>query len=134
MGKIIELLQIDRRGRIVIPQLMRRALGLKDGSPVLVISEADEMRITPLLEHEPGTHLVNFHITMPDKPGALAKIAQVFADLQISLIHDESMVINKGQQAEWHVTAAIGNIDLTQIITQLKTKGEAVAVGLKKLP
>ena len=48
--KETEILKIDSRGRIVIPRTMRRSLGLKENSHIMMVSDPDnnEVKMIPL--------------------------------------------------------------------------------------
>jgi len=98
--KEVRIISIDNRGRIVIPQIIRKSLGLVTDSQLMMVSDSEikEIKITPIgLAHE--KQLIKCRITMKDEAGALAKIATVFANHGISLIHGESMTVEKEKKA-----------------------------------
>ena len=86
--KEVRILTIDNRGRIVIPMMVRRSLGLKDNSQLMLVadSELKEIKITPI-GIEDDRRYFKYRIIMKDEVGALAKIATTFAKYEISLVH-----------------------------------------------
>ena len=102
--KEVRIVSIDNRGRIVIPQIVRKSLGLTTNSQLMMVSDSEikEIKMTPIgLVHE--KQLIKFRIVMKDEAGALAKIASAFANHGISLIYGESMIVEKEKTAIWTV-------------------------------
>ena len=98
--KDVRILQIDNRGRIVIPQLIRKSLGLTTNSQLMLVadSESKEIKITPIgLGDE--KKIIKLRITMKDIPGALAKLATTFADSGLSMMYSEAVIIEKDRSA-----------------------------------
>lgn len=104
--KETEILKLDKRGRIVIPRIMRKSLGLTDNSQLMAISDSDtkEIRIIPLQLIDDQIY-IKLKITIPDKSGSLAKIANAFGNHDISLVYGETVIVKKGVEAEWTVIA-----------------------------
>lgn len=124
------ILNIDSRGRIVIPNIVRRALGIEDANQVMMIADSDkkEIKIHPVAwSGEKET--LKLKIYMNDVAGALAKIANTFGDLKISLIYGEATVIEKGRSAIWTVIAPVPDkYTVKEIIEILIKKGNAKKV------
>ena len=102
--KEVRILSLDARGRVVIPQIIRKSLGLTTNSQLMLVadSETKEIKITPIglsQEHNP----IKFRITMKDQPGALAKIANIFAECGVSLVYGESIAVEREKTAIWTV-------------------------------
>ncbi|MFX0178332.1 MAG: hypothetical protein ACFE85_19130, partial [Candidatus Hodarchaeota archaeon] len=79
--KEVKVLTIDDRGRIVIPQIIRKSLGLTTNSQLMMVSDSEtkEIKITPIgLADERNP--IKLRITMKDIPGALAKLATTFGE------------------------------------------------------
>ena len=131
MGKETEILKIDSRGRIVIPRTMRKSLGLKENSQIMMISDSDakEIKIIPLPFSEEKS-FIRLRIYIEDKAGALAKIAAIFGELGISLLYGEAVVIKKGVEAEWNVLAPVTDMPLEQLKSELREKGGAIRVEI----
>ncbi len=130
--KDVKIISIDNRGRIVLPLVTRKNLGLTTDSQLMLVSDSEtkEIRITPVgisAEDKP----VKFKIMMKDEAGSLAQIASTFADLGISLIYGESVIIEKDKKAIWTViSSSPKNIRLEDLSEELKTKGRALEVEI----
>jgi AbrB family looped-hinge helix DNA binding protein len=131
--KETEILKIDARGRIVIPRGMRRSLGLKENSFIMLISDPDnnEIKIVPLTFSE-NQSFIKLKILIPDKAGALGLIANVFGELGLSLVYGQTVVIKKGVDAEWSVISPVPeNITVEELTKVLMEKGEAIKVTIE---
>ena len=112
--KDVKIISIDNRGRIVLPLVTRKNLGITTDSQLMLVSDSEtkEIRITPVgisKEDRP----IKFRITMLDEPGSLAKIATIFGDFGISLMWGESIIIEKSKTAIWTVLSpTLKNIDM----------------------
>jgi len=130
--KDVKIISIDNRGRIVLPLVTRKNLGLTTNSQLMLVSDSEtkEIRITPVgisAEDKP----IKFKITMKDEAGSLAQIASTFGDLGISLIYGESVIIEKDKKAIWTVISSNPkNLRLEDLSEQLKTKGKALEVEI----
>ncbi|MHA1729739.1 MAG: hypothetical protein ACTSWY_13570 [Promethearchaeota archaeon] len=104
--KETEILSLDKRGRIVIPRIMRKSLGLTENTQIMAISdsEAKEIRLVPLQLMDNRSY-IKIKITLKDEPGSLGKVADAFGELNLSLIYGESIIIKKKIEAEWTVIA-----------------------------
>lgn len=101
-----EILKMDQRGRIVIPKTMRKILNLDEHSRVMAIAdpEKQEIRIIPFLG---GEETVTIRVTMRDVPGSLGKIAQIFGEMNLNLLWGHSIILKRGEVAEWTVICPI---------------------------
>ena len=128
--KDVKIISIDNRGRIVLPLVTRKNLGLTTDSQLLLVSDSEtkEIRITPVGISE-DQKPIKFKITMKDEPGSLAKIATIFGDLGISLMYGESVVIEKDKTAIWTVISPTPlDITMDKLQEELISKGQAVKV------
>jgi len=127
--KEVKILTIDERGRIVIPQIVRRSLGITTNSQLMMVSDSEikEIKITPIgLRNE--SNLIKLRITMGDTPGALAKLATTFGDLKLSMMYSEAVIVEKDKTAVWTVISESPNFTLEELEKVLKEKGEALKV------
>jgi len=132
--KEVKILTIDERGRIVIPQIVRKSLGITTNSQLMMISdsEAKEIKITPVgLRSE--SDLIKLRITMGDTPGALAKLATTFGDLKLSMMYSEAVIVEKDKTAVWTVISESPSFPIEELEKILKEKGEALRVEILPL-
>lgn len=130
--KDVKILSVDNRGRIVLPLVTRKSLGITTDSQLMLVSDSEtkEIRITPVgitMDEKP----IKFKITMSDEPGSLAKIASIFGDLGISLMYGESVILEKSKSAIWTVISPTPkNISLEDIKDELIKTGKAFDVEI----
>jgi len=133
--KEVRIVAIDNRGRIVIPQIIRKSLGLVSDSQLMMVSDSEtkEIKMTPIgLVHE--KQLIKFRIVMRDETGALAKIATVFANHGISLIYGESIIVEKEKTAIWTVMGPKPEeLSLEELKEILMNEGSALKIDILPL-
>ena len=102
-----QIIKLDTRGRLVIPNEFREILNIKEGDEVLISLDikTDTLTISPI--YEKPTDLVKIEIEFGDTPGCLAKIADKIAELKIDLIMTESKSSQRGKRARWDIIANI---------------------------
>ena len=130
--KDVKIITIDNRGRIVLPLVTRKNLGITTDSQLMLVSDSEtkEIRITPVgisKDEKP----IKFRITMTDEPGSLAKIASTFGDLGISLMYGESVILEKSKTAIWTVLSPTPkNITMEELRDGLIKNGKAINVDI----
>jgi len=130
--KDVKIISIDNRGRIVLPLVTRKNLGITTNSQLMLVSDSEtkEIRITPVgisKEDKP----IKFRITMVDEPGSLAKIASIFGDFGISLMWGESIILEKSKTAIWTVLSPTPkNITMEELREKLIKSGKALNVDI----
>ena len=130
--KDVKIITIDNRGRIVLPLVTRKNLGITTDSQLMLVSDSEtkEIRITPVgitKEEKP----IKFRITMRDEPGSLAKIATTFGGLDISLMYGESVILEKSKTAIWTVISPTPkHITLEELKEKLIQNGKAIDVEI----
>jgi len=130
--KDVKIISIDNRGRIVLPLVTRKNLGITTDSQLMLVSDSEtkEIRITPVgitKEERP----IKFRITMSDEPGSLAQIASTFGDLGISLMYGESVIVEKSKTAIWTVISPTPqNITMEELREGLIKNGKAINVDI----
>jgi len=133
LGRKTFVITIDDRGRIVIPKQARTDLGITTNSQLMMVSdgEAKELKITPIGLRD-DANLIKLRITMADIPGALAKLATLFADLNLSMMYSEAVIVEKDKTAVWTVISESPETSLEELERILKSKG-AIKVELLTL-
>jgi len=130
--KEVKIIRTDSRGRIVIPMLIRKSLGITTNSQLMLIadSETKEIKITPigLADKNP----IKLKITMADVAGALAKLASTFAELGLSMMYSEAVIVEKDKTAVWTVISESPD-DLNLLKKNLLEKGGALKVEVLPL-
>ncbi|MCP4761653.1 MAG: hypothetical protein GY870_07715 [archaeon] len=129
--KETEILKLDKRGRIVIPRIMRKSLALTENTQLMAISDSDKMeiRIIPLQLYDDKV-FIKMKIRLVDEPGSLARIASTFANLGLSLVYTETVIIKRGVEAEWTVISPQPDMSLDELKTILKEEGNAIDVHI----
>jgi len=105
--ELSEIIRINEKGEIVIPENIRDTLGMVEGMHVLIRADVDkrEIRIIPFSSKK--ADLVEFKMTLTDSSGALAKCATFLSEHNINLVASEARSIQSGEIAEWIVIADI---------------------------
>ena len=126
----MKIITIDNRGRIVLPLVTRKNLGLTTNSQLMLVSDSEtkEIRITPIGLKDEG-NLIKIKVIMKDIPGALAKLVDIFAEEGLSLVYSEAVIIEKDKTAVWtSISETPKSID--QLRNILMEKGEAIKVDV----
>jgi len=129
--KEVRILTIDARGRIVIPQIIRKSIGITTNSQLMMVSDSEtkEIKITPIAFTEGDKHF-KYRITMKDEAGSLAKIAKAFGDNGISLVYGEAVIVEKGKTAIWTVIGGHGDLGPEELEALLLGDGDALKVEI----
>ncbi|MFX0007923.1 MAG: ACT domain-containing protein [Candidatus Hermodarchaeota archaeon] len=131
--KDVKIITIDNRGRIVLPLVTRKNLGLTTNSQLMLVSDSEtkEIRITPIGLKNEG-NLVKLRVIMRDTPGALAKILDIFAEEEINLMYSEAVIIEKDKTAVWTAISESPH-DTEKLRNILTEKGEVLEVDFSPL-
>lgn len=133
--RISEIVRIDNRGRVTLPSTLREAVGISEGMFVMLVADVEEKNVKILPFADPEAKLVEFHITIRDIPGALAKTASALAEKNVDFLSTTSRTLKRGESAEWVVIADISKCncqieELTQVILK---DGLAERINVKKI-
>lgn len=126
----LELVRIDSKGRIVLPQAFRESLRLREGDKAfLSLDEADERIIV-----SPGgeKNLLLMDVTMGDAPGTLARLATALAKEGVDLVSTESHSLDRSRNAVWRVLCNAGGANLETLRKSLRKAG-ALGVRFRKI-
>jgi len=94
--------KLDERGRVIIPAPFREALGLKEGSNILLRLDEKNQALVILPFAIDSDEIARIELTMGDAPGTLARILAILASSNIDLIRSESTAQERGRSAEWN--------------------------------
>ena len=134
-ARISEIVQMDSKGRIVIPSSVREALGLRERMRLMLVADLDarEVKLVPFAG--PDAKLAEIRITIPDVPGALAKVANALAEVGVDLLLTESRTLHRGELAEWYTVADISKCScgLDELRRRVIDRGEAKQVEIREL-
>lgn len=132
--KEVKILSMDNRGRIVIPQPIRKIVGLTTESLIMLVADSETKKIEiATIGLAKAQKPIKLKIMMEDIPGALGKIAITLGNLGISIIYSEGVILDKDKTAIY--TAIIQNLDyeLEELIRILIKKGSALNVEILPL-
>lgn len=104
---------LDEKGRIVIPQSVRDASGIKTGEKLLVFYDGEKGAVIVEPAHE--KKLLCLQIGLSDEPGSLAKAADALAKIKIDLVSTSSRSSRRGEAAIWSVQCNPGKTTTAQI-------------------
>ncbi|MFX0035995.1 MAG: hypothetical protein ACFE9I_10195 [Candidatus Hermodarchaeota archaeon] len=133
MGKDVKIITIDNRGRIVLPLVTRKNLGLTTNSQLMLVSDSEtkEIRITPIGLRDEG-NLIKIKVLMKDIPGALAKVIDIFAEQGLSLVYSEAVIVEKDKTAVWTAISESPE-DIEMFKNLLFEKGETIDVEVSPI-
>lgn len=132
--RVVEIVNVDSRGRITMPSSLRETMGIAEGMHVMLIGDLEKREIRILPFADPEADLREIQITLTDKPGSLAKAATILAENNIDLLTSQSRTLRRGRSAEWFVVVDIskGMDDLKNICDKIIDEGAAEKVIFKK--
>ncbi len=95
--RLTSLAKVDSKGRITIPQTMREALDVEPGMIVVLIADLDKREITISPVQVSLKNVYELDVELVDKPGALARLTQKLAELDIDIIATRCASIARGE-------------------------------------
>ncbi|MHA1803015.1 MAG: hypothetical protein ACTSU4_00600 [Promethearchaeota archaeon] len=127
------IITIDKRGRIVIPNIVRKSLGIMENAQLMMIadSESREIKIFPIGFSE-DSKPIRCRITMEDTPGALGKIATVFGNKGLSMMYCDAVIVEKNKTAILTVIFEYKQgVNLEELKKALFEKGGALNIEME---
>lgn len=112
---------IDAKGRVLIPQSIRDAAGIKKDEKVVVEydSASRSIRVSPAHEKK----LLKLQIALSDSPGSLAHAAGALAAIGVDLVSTQSRSSRRGEAAVWEVECNPGKNSSSEIRASLAKSG-----------
>ncbi len=112
---------VDEKGRVLIPQSIRDAIGVKEGEKVVLFADVKNKSITIEPAHE--KKLLHLEILLSDRPGSLAHAASALAKINVDLVSTQSHSSRRGEAAVWLVECNPGDATLPEIKAALAREG-----------
>jgi len=128
-----EIVRVDSKGRVTIPAYMREELGMQEGSYTAVRMTRESRALSISLFAGAQSKLVEIKLMIPDRPGALARVARTLSELSVDLLASNSRTLKKGELAEWIVIADFAQSKLTaeDVKARVLKNKDAMSVEIK---
>src|SRR3989338_920781 len=111
--------KVDSKGRIIVPNSFREALGIKAGGNIEAHLDKGNDRIMLFPIEKATRKLV---VEFGDVPGSLAKVAAILARNKVDLVYTSSRSLKSRKEAEWEIIADFSNTDLKKLRADLKAE------------
>jgi AbrB family looped-hinge helix DNA binding protein len=130
-----EVVRVDSKGRVTIPAHIREELGMHEGGYAIAQMDHDAKAVTVSLFAGADARLIEMRLKIPDRPGALARVARTLSELNIDLMMSSSRTIKKGDSAEWVVIADFSQNDKTpkEISKKIIENRDATSVEFREM-
>ncbi len=134
MTRLSEIVKVDSKGRITIPQAVREALGVEPGMLMALIADFErrEIVINPIASKPEAVY--EFNLNLVDKPGALAAVTNVLARHKADIIASRCASIARGEEASCTliVDMSMSDVDADIIKKELEDLEVVIQVRLRK--
>ena len=99
------IIKLDTKGRILLPSHIRKFLGIKEGSELIIVPNEEEnnVKIFPLVKGKTAEIMIK----MGDSPSSLADIARILEESNIGILISQTKSITRGRTAEWNLIVDI---------------------------
>ncbi|MEM1927268.1 MAG: AbrB family DNA-binding protein [Acidilobaceae archaeon] len=135
MAKLSEIVKVDPKGRLTIPQSVREALGIEPGMHIVMVADLEkrEIELTPL--SAPPEKLYEIELRLLDKPGALAAVADVLARVNADQLITRCTTIVRGEEAECTMVVDFSKSTVTpeDLRTYLNALESVIQVRIRKM-
>jgi bifunctional DNA-binding transcriptional regulator/antitoxin component of YhaV-PrlF toxin-antitoxin module len=130
-----EVVRVDSKGRVTIPAHIREELGMHEGAYAIAQMDHDAKAVTVSLFAGADARLIEMRLKIPDRPGALARVARTLSELNIDLVMSSSRTIKKGDSAEWVVIADFSQNEKTpkEISKKIIENRDAASVEFREM-
>lgn len=131
MARLSEIVKVDSKGRITIPQAIREAMGVEPGMLMALIADFDkrEIVISPIAAKTEAIY--EFDINLVDKPGSLAAVTNVLAKHKADIIASKCASIARGEEASCTLIVDMSTADVDADTIRKELEGLEVVLQVK---
>jgi len=134
VARLSEVVKVDSKGRVTIPQAIREALGVEPGMLMALIADFDkrEIVLSPIATRTEAIY--EFDVNLVDRPGALAAVTSVLAKHKADIIASKCASIARGEEASCTliVDMSVADIDADTIRKELEGLDVVLQVKMRK--
>ncbi len=134
MVRVSEIVKVDSKGRITIPQTMREALGIEPGMIMAIIADFEKREIIVSPITGKGEMIYELDLYLVDKPGSLASVTEVLARHKADIVASKCTSIARGEEAGCTIVIdmSIADTDVETIRRELEDLDVVIQVRVKK--
>jgi AbrB family looped-hinge helix DNA binding protein len=134
VARLSDVVKVDSKGRITIPQAVREALGVEPGMLMALIADFDkrEIIVSPIATKPEAVYELDLNLV--DKPGSLAAVTGVLAKHKADIIASKCASIARGEEASCTliVDMSMSDVDADSIKRELEELEVVIQVRLRK--
>ncbi len=134
MARLSDVVKVDSKGRITIPQAVREALGVEPGMLMALIADFDkrEIIVSPIATKPEAVYELDLNLV--DKPGSLAAVTGVLAKHKADIIASKCASIARGEEASCTIIVdmSMSDVDADSIKRELEELEAVIQVRLRK--
>ncbi len=134
MARLSDVVKVDSKGRITIPQAVREALGVEPGMLMALIADFDkkEIIVSPIATKPEAVYELDLNLV--DKPGSLAAVTGVLAKHKADIIASKCASIARGEEASCTIIVdmSMSDVDADSIKRELEELEVVIQVRLRK--
>lgn len=112
--RLTAIVKVDSKGRITIPQTMRETIGVEPGMLMAVIADTDKKEIIVSPIYGKGTIIYEVEVSLIDRPGAIAEVAEALARNNVDIIAQRCTTIMRGQEGSCTMIIDMSKSSLTE--------------------
>jgi AbrB family looped-hinge helix DNA binding protein len=134
VARLSDVVKVDSKGRITIPQAVREALGVEPGMLMALIADFDkrEIIVSPIATKPEAVYELDLNLV--DKPGSLAAVTGVLAKHKADIIASKCASIARGEEASCTIIVdmSMSDVDADSIKRELEELEVVIQVRLRK--
>jgi len=134
VARLSDVVKVDSKGRITIPQAVREALGVEPGMLMALIADFDkrEIIVSPIATKPEAVYELDLNLV--DKPGSLAAVTGVLAKHKADIIASKCASIARGEEASCTIIVdmSMSDVDADSIKRELEELEAVIQVRLRK--